>query len=260
MTGVNWSQLLPFTANNLMDLYVFSMNDVFVIDWDGNVWHYNGGTPPITVTPAPTATPTRTPSPTATPTQTHTPMLTYHADADPHANADPYAHHDADADHRRYLRYGVQRREPERSTGSGRTGHEGLGGATARSTLFGAMYTPANGAFQFTLLDPGLWYVRSATAAQPRSRRRLEPGSRLPDGQHSARSALPGGADPDADADKHARPIADTDSNTYAHANTDAHCDTDTDADTLANARARHADHIGYCLLGCEPQRLAGSR
>ena len=37
--GVNWVPLPSFTNSDLMDLYVFSMTDVFVVDWGGAVWH-----------------------------------------------------------------------------------------------------------------------------------------------------------------------------------------------------------------------------
>jgi len=40
--GVNWAALESFSISDLMDLYVFSMTDVFIVDWGGTVWHYGG--------------------------------------------------------------------------------------------------------------------------------------------------------------------------------------------------------------------------
>jgi hypothetical protein len=40
--GVNWTALESFSNSDLMDLYVFSMTDVFIVDWGGAVWHYSG--------------------------------------------------------------------------------------------------------------------------------------------------------------------------------------------------------------------------
>ncbi len=40
--GVNWVALESFSNSDLMDLYLFSMTDVFIVDWGGTVWHYSG--------------------------------------------------------------------------------------------------------------------------------------------------------------------------------------------------------------------------
>ena len=40
--GQTWTRLNSFTSENLIDLYVFGVDDVFVIDWAGKVWHYGG--------------------------------------------------------------------------------------------------------------------------------------------------------------------------------------------------------------------------
>lgn len=40
--GVNWVPLEPPPTGDLMGLYVFSMTDVFLVDWNGAVWHYGG--------------------------------------------------------------------------------------------------------------------------------------------------------------------------------------------------------------------------
>ena len=34
-----------------MDLHIFSMDDVYAIEWAGTLWHYNGKTPLQTATP-----------------------------------------------------------------------------------------------------------------------------------------------------------------------------------------------------------------
>lgn len=40
--GVHWTAREPFSSSDLMGLYVFSMTDVFIVDWGGTVWHYGG--------------------------------------------------------------------------------------------------------------------------------------------------------------------------------------------------------------------------
>jgi len=81
--GQNWRQVATFTSGDLMDLHLFSMNDLFVIEWNGIVWHYQYGAPPPTITPSPTFLPTETPTATATSTPTETPTPTYTPTATP---------------------------------------------------------------------------------------------------------------------------------------------------------------------------------
>ena len=77
--GQTWTKLPVFTTTEITDVHVHSMDDVFVIDWGGKIWHGTAGDPPTstptaTSTSTPTATPTETPTqtPTATPTETPT--------------------------------------------------------------------------------------------------------------------------------------------------------------------------------------------
>jgi photosystem II stability/assembly factor-like uncharacterized protein len=77
--GVTWTKLPVFTSTEITDVHVHSMNDVFVVDWGGKIWHGALENPPtetptVTTTPTetPTATPTETPTTTATPTATPT--------------------------------------------------------------------------------------------------------------------------------------------------------------------------------------------
>ena len=75
--GVNWSEITAPGTADLMDVVAFSMDEVIVVDWDGNIWRGSGApTPTPTATNTPTSTPTRTPTPTATATNTPTPTAT----------------------------------------------------------------------------------------------------------------------------------------------------------------------------------------
>ncbi len=134
--GHNWTAIpapaIGGVAPGLTDLQVFALDDVFVLDWNGNIWHGSNSPEPITTptqtaipaltptktptkistempTSTPTQTPTRTHTPTVTPTRTQTPTVTptdpytdCDADADPNsdcdADADPNSDCDADAD------------------------------------------------------------------------------------------------------------------------------------------------------------------
>ena len=64
--GWTWTPVeAPTTTADIMDVWAFSMSDVFVIDWSGKIWH-------STVPPTPTPTATNTATPTNTPTITPT--------------------------------------------------------------------------------------------------------------------------------------------------------------------------------------------
>jgi hypothetical protein len=93
--GRSWRALPAFTTNHLQDIYIFNMDDLFVVDWGGQVWHYGSDASAPTPTPASTITPTKTPTPSLTPTATatrtptHTPSPT--ASATRTATATPTA-------------------------------------------------------------------------------------------------------------------------------------------------------------------------
>lgn len=77
--GINWQQIASPTTADIMDLKVFSMDEVILVDWSGKIWRGTGAptpTPTSTNTPTATATPTRTPTNTPTATPTHTPTAT----------------------------------------------------------------------------------------------------------------------------------------------------------------------------------------
>ncbi len=106
--GVNWVPLQSFAASELMDLHIFSMDDVYAIEWAGTLWHYNGQTPLQTATPMPTATPTATDDADRnTDRDRHTDR---HIHGDAHLHTQPDA--DGHADHRRDRRRRLQRPEP----------------------------------------------------------------------------------------------------------------------------------------------------
>jgi len=71
--GYNWGVIpAPKTADaakpaGISDLWVFGMDDIYILDWEGNIWH---GTIPPTPTPTPTNTATLTPTATSTFTPT----------------------------------------------------------------------------------------------------------------------------------------------------------------------------------------------
>jgi photosystem II stability/assembly factor-like uncharacterized protein len=158
--GTTWGQLLPFTANDLMDLYVFSMNDVFVVDWGGNVWHYNGGTQ-ITVTPAPTSTSTRTPTRTSTPTSTRTPTRTSTSTPTRTPTATLTPTRTPTATPTTGDIYGIVFNDLNRNAfkDPGEPGMQVWVYLWRGQTLFGTVYTAADGAFQFLALERGLWSV-----------------------------------------------------------------------------------------------------
>ena len=83
--GVTWTKLPSFTASEITDVKVHTMDDVFVTDWGGKIWHgvaaaaatpTSTSTSTATFTPTSTATPTDTPTHTPTPTETSTPTAT----------------------------------------------------------------------------------------------------------------------------------------------------------------------------------------
>ncbi len=81
--GRTWDQVPSPTRSDIMDIWAFSTDDVFIIDWSGKIWHGTGPddgtdtpTPTPTETASPTATVTETPSPTETPTETPEPTAT----------------------------------------------------------------------------------------------------------------------------------------------------------------------------------------
>ena len=79
--GADWTEMQNPASSELMDVYVFGMDDVFVVEWSGRVWHYAGApltpvAPEPTRTSTPSATPTDTATPTATPTATASPTST----------------------------------------------------------------------------------------------------------------------------------------------------------------------------------------
>ena len=166
--GVTWVPLQSFTNSDLMDLYIFNMNDVFVIDWGGTVWHYGGrhrwprppwrrparrrrhptptqtSTPTETPTPTPTTTPTQTSTPTKTPTLTPTPTRT----PSPTPTTGDIA--------------GLVFNDLNRNTlkEAGEPGLQGLWvWLKQANVIYGSTQTDASGRFQFTQLTPGLWSV-----------------------------------------------------------------------------------------------------
>jgi photosystem II stability/assembly factor-like uncharacterized protein len=68
--GATWVRLSTIIPSQITDVKAHTMDDVFVMDWGGTIWHgvAAAGTP----TPTPTATTTPTETPTATPTNTPT--------------------------------------------------------------------------------------------------------------------------------------------------------------------------------------------
>lgn len=70
--GKTWSQVTAPTSADIMDLWVFGMDDFFIVDWSGRIFHYGAGSGGPTYTPGPTSTPTRTPAVTSTATATPT--------------------------------------------------------------------------------------------------------------------------------------------------------------------------------------------
>lgn len=77
--GMNWATITAPTRSDMMDIWAFSEDNVFVVDWSGKLWHGTGkdaGTETPTPTPTETETPTETPTATPTETPTETPTAT----------------------------------------------------------------------------------------------------------------------------------------------------------------------------------------
>jgi len=151
--GTAWVQLQPFTTSDLTDLYVFSMTNVFIVDWDGRVWHYDGGAQLPTVTPTPTGTPTITGTPTQTATPTHTATATATPTATqtltPTPTATPatgtiggWIFNDLD-------------RNGERDPGE--PGMQFYVWLLKGTVIHGAMQSDSAGYFEFSGLEPGIW-------------------------------------------------------------------------------------------------------
>jgi photosystem II stability/assembly factor-like uncharacterized protein len=155
--GVTWTPLQSFATSDLMDLYIFSMDDVYAIEWEGTLWHYNGKAPLLTATPIPTATPTATMTPTMTPTATETPTATPTATPTftptPTPTATPTTGEIAGIIFNDLNRN--EKQEPD---------EPGLQGVSVllehNGVLYGATTTNVNGRFQFVELTPGIWTTR----------------------------------------------------------------------------------------------------
>ena len=152
--GVNWTALQSFATTELMDLHVFAMDDVYVIEWGGNVWHYNGKAVLPTATSMPTYTPTSSPTatytltPTATLTSTLTPTPTY--TPSPTATATPTTGDIVGTV------YNDVNRNGKRDAGEG--GVQGLYVVLKlNAAIRGTAYTDSQGRFAFRELDPGIW-------------------------------------------------------------------------------------------------------
>lgn len=78
--GATWNPVSNVPdATDFMDIWAFSMDDYYVVDFGGKIWHYAlapTATPTNTFTPTATNTPTDTSTPTATATNTSTPTNT----------------------------------------------------------------------------------------------------------------------------------------------------------------------------------------
>ena len=76
-----WSPVLAPQTDELHGLAAFSMEDVFVADWAGQIWHHTG--PLVPIAPLATSTPTATPSGISSPTATATASQTRAATSTP---------------------------------------------------------------------------------------------------------------------------------------------------------------------------------
>jgi len=154
--GLTWGQVPSFTTADLMDLHVFNMNKLYVLDASGRVWHFDGQTPINTLTPAPTSTPTRTPTATATPTVTRTPTAT----ATPTATYTPTATPSPTPSTGDI--YGQVFNDLNRN-GVQDVGEPGLAGFRVYlrkgEIIHRTALTDVNGRFSFLAVDPGMWNV-----------------------------------------------------------------------------------------------------
>lgn len=166
--GQNWVQLLSFTGDDLMDLHVFAMNDVFVIDWAGRIWCYDGSAPLATVTPGPTRTPTVTPTSTRTATPSMTPTATATSTATPTRTPTPTATATPTATPSLGAIAGVVFNDINRNAllDVGEPTLAQLWVYLQRNTvIYGTTRTDANGRFEFANLEPGLWSTYIALPA-----------------------------------------------------------------------------------------------
>ena len=185
----------------------------------------------------------RTPSPTATPTQTRTPTPT----------ATPTPIHRRQRQHRRRRRppaiiYGMVFNDLNRNGAQdpGEPGMQVWVYLSRNSVLYGTTYTSADGRFQFTTLAPGLWYVgcncrptSKWSAARTRRPSIVTANTRLD-------LTLPGRADPDADADPYARPVA-ARQPLRRRRHADAHRDPGYDADPSPPACQARGSYLALC-------------
>lgn len=158
--GVSWEALQSFATTELMDLYVFAMNDVYTIEWGGKVWHYNGQPALNTATPLPTLTPTPTPTFTPTATPTETPTLTPTATMTPSPTATFTPPPTATATPTTGEIVGTVFNDLNRN-GQRETGEPGIQGGYVLlkrdDIIYGSMFTDPQGQFRFTALEPGFW-------------------------------------------------------------------------------------------------------
>src|SRR5690606_1899494 len=79
--GQTWREVARQPNGSLLDVFVHTMDDFYVVDDTDTIWHVTippaaTATPTATATATATATPTATHTPTATPTNTPTPTAT----------------------------------------------------------------------------------------------------------------------------------------------------------------------------------------
>lgn len=158
--GNNWVALQFFTYDALMGLHVFSMDDVFAIDWRGTVWHYDGRMPLVTATPAPTraATAIPTPTPTSTPTRTPTPTATSTPTDTPTRTPTPTVTPTATPTTGEFSGIVFNDLNRNQAQDPSEPGIQGLRvWLQQEGVLYGITETDADGRFRFRGLAPGFW-------------------------------------------------------------------------------------------------------